>query len=296
MDISNSPNTNSTPSNNPIKSHVDEAIEKIANNPARAQAELACLLFMLSNGITKIFTTLNEARGKCNLAAIEYGLNSAKGTALSGALTGIGGIALGGAGIAQGAAACSSATKLAQAQEIRGAKIAHINARITKEPDITIKVEAVNEPIAPTSSVPNELEEEIFYDAEETLSCKQTKPEEETENSQMAEGTNTQNKITKEHAAELIEAENKEYDIKQELIQEKGKKFAGFVQAGQGVQTAFQGGSTFEKSQADKDTLVQQTEQDNQNQLGNTVDGIKRTVEKLTEFDPFRQNSGSLKG
>ena len=47
------------------------------------------------------------------------------------------------------------------------------------------------------------------------------------------------------------------------------------------------------KSRSDKESLIQQVQQDNQNQQANTAEGIKKEIDKLAEFNPFQRNSSS---
>ena len=42
--------------------------------------------------------------------------------------------------------------------------------------------------------------------------------------------------------------------------------------------------------------MQKEVERDNQNQLGNTTDDLKKKADKMADFDSFRSNSSSLRG
>lgn len=282
-----------------VKSHVENLIEKLFNDPStNTQAKVAVITWMFFSTTIGMYEKLSLVRGELGRAAIKAGFNSADETAKAGLLQLGGGMIFAGAGIAQGVAGCTKATELAQATEIRNSRVAGIEKNTMKEDlstegsDITVQVEAFDEPV--TSGL-DEIEEEIFYDAEESLSCKQTKPEEQTE-AQLAEKANAQNKITEKKAQQLIDKENKEYDIARDLIGAKSKKIQGLAAPGQPLYYVSQGLGDVEKSKAQKENLQKEVMQDNQNQIGNTADDLKRKADKIAEFDPYRSNSASLKG
>lgn len=159
------------------------------------------------------------------------------------------------------------------------------------EQDLTIQVEALDEP----SSAPSDIEDDLVIEIEEeALSSKQAKPKEQAEeqveeikdlenNKQAAERKNDK-KIT------LI---NKEYEVKTDIVKSQVSKLQAAGTPGQAAYYVAQGLSEHQKSKSKKEDLIQQVQQDNQNQQGNTADGIKREVDKLTDFDPFQRNSSS---
>jgi len=285
---------------NNSKSHVEILIEKICSDSSlSAQAQMAARVFKMFTAMTNIAEKLSLVRGELGLAAIEAGFKSADETAKAGLLQLGGGMIFAGAGVAQGVAGCTKATELAQATEAFDTKVAEIEQNIMQEvlptegSDIIVQVEALDEPI--TSGL-DEIEEEIFYDAEESLSCKQTKPEEQTEAQKIVEKATVQNKITEEKANKLIDKENKKYDVKKNLIDTKSKKIQGLAAPGQALYFVSQGLGDVEKSKAQKENLQKEVTQDNQNQIGNTAEDLKRKADKIAEFDPYRSNSASFKG
>ncbi|MGL4540032.1 MAG: hypothetical protein ACRCU0_03555 [Candidatus Rhabdochlamydia sp.] len=283
-----------------VKSHVEDLIEKLFNDPStNTQAKAAVITWMFFSTTIGVYEKLSLVRGELGRAAIKAGFNSADETAKAGLLQLAGGAVFAGAGIAQGVAGCTKATELAQVTKARESHLEDINKNILKEgdlslesSDITIKVEALDDPVR---SGLDEIEEEIFYDAEESLSCKQTKPEEQTE-AQLAEKANAQNKITEKKAEKLIEKENREYEVKKNLIEAKADRFQGLSGIGQGANLVSQSLADQEKAKASKETIQKEMAQDNQNQISNTADDLKRKADKIAEFDPFRSNSSSLKG
>ncbi|MGL5263870.1 MAG: hypothetical protein ACRDAI_04755 [Candidatus Rhabdochlamydia sp.] len=284
-----------------VKSHVENLIEKLFNDPStNTQAKAAVITWMFFSTTIGVYEKLSLVRGELGRAAIKAGFNSADETAKAGLLQLGGGMIFAGAGIAQGVAGCTKATELAQVTKTHESHLEDINKKILKEgdlslegSDITIKVEALDNPV--TSGL-DEIEEEIFYDAEEALSCKQTKPEEQTEAQKIVEKATAQNKITEEKANKLIEKKNKEYDVKRNLIEAKADRFQGLGGIGQGANLVSQSLADQEKAKASRETIQKEMAQDNQNQIGNTADDLKRKADKITDFDPFRSNSSSLKG
>ncbi|MGL5626231.1 MAG: hypothetical protein ACRDDW_01770 [Candidatus Rhabdochlamydia sp.] len=287
----------------PTESHAEININKICNDSStNTQAKLQAVLWMLFNSLTDAFVVINKAKNESGLAAIKAGFAAANETATAGLLQLGGGAALAGAGVIQGVAGCKSATEITEAVNLRDSKIAYIKNETTpqnlsenlvKNPDITIQVEALNESVSPEL---NEIEEEIFYDAEEEIqSCKQTEPENQAEETQKAEQVKARKTASKEEDKLLRQIEE-DYKIDIDLSKAKASKLQGLAAPGQGLYYASQGLGELEKSKAQKENIQQQVAQDNQNQQGNTADDIKRKADKLTEFDAFRSNSSSLRG
>jgi hypothetical protein len=284
-----------------VKSRVESLIDKILNDPSlSAQFIMASALYKFAIGMTKIYEKLSLIRGELGLAAIEAGFKSADETAKAGLFQLGGGMILAGAGVAQGVSGCKSAAELSEATEIRKSNLEDIDSRILKEgdlplegSDITVKVESIDDT---TASTLDEVEAEIFYDAEETLSVKQTKPEEHIEAQKTVEKATAQNKITEKKAEKLIEKENKEYDVKRNLIKAKADRFQGLGGIGQGANLVSQSLGEQEKAKASKENIQKEMAQDNQNQMGNAADDLKRKADKISEFDPFRSNSSSFRG
>lgn len=284
-----------------------------ANAPSNTQARLQAALWMLCNILIKVSEVLNKARNESNLASIKAGFSSADETAKAGLLQLGGGAILAGTGATQGVAGCKSATELAGVKEWRDAEIAKINentmieesgvtepksnlsAGNVEDSNITVQVEALEE--EPSSASLDEIEEEIFHDAEEEVqSCKKTEPEEQTEEAQMVEQANVQGKMTCREADKLIRKTNKEYEVNKDLIQAKAAQYQGWNQLGQGIFPASQGLGELEKSEAQKNTIEQQTREGSQAQQEKTADGVNKEIDRLKDFDAFRSNSSSLKG
>ncbi|MGL5263850.1 MAG: hypothetical protein ACRDAI_04645 [Candidatus Rhabdochlamydia sp.] len=236
-------------------------------------------------------------------AAIKAGFAAANETATAGLFQLGGGAVLAGTGVVQGMAGCKSATEITEAVNTRDAKILGIKNDVKSQslsentvenPDITIQVKELEEPVSPEL---NEIEEEIFYDAEEEVqSCKQTEPENQAEEAQKLEQIKAQKKLSSKEQSWLLRQAEKAYKVDTDLSKAKASKFQGLNAIGQGTLTTAQSLGELEKSKAQKENIQQQVEQDNQNQQGNTADDIKRKADKLTEFDAFRSNSSSLRG
>ncbi|MGB7128412.1 MAG: hypothetical protein WBD50_04920 [Candidatus Rhabdochlamydia sp.] len=282
---------------------------------------------MLCSILIKVSEVLSKARTESNLASIKAGFSSADETAKAGIFQLGGGAILAGTGVAQGVAGCKSAAELAEATELRNNRIAYVQDNMKSEdlpaedPEITVEVEALDEPITGSDKIEEELpiesvnspteeilgdepildeiEEEIFYDAQEEIqSCKQTKPEEQTEEAQAAENVEDQKKssqATKEKDR-LIRKANKEYDVEAALIQSKAGKLQGLAAPGQALYYVSLGLGDMKKSEAGKDTIEQQTREGTQAQQEKTTDGVNKEIDRLKDFDAFRSNSSSLKG
>lgn len=282
-----------------------------ANAPSNTQARLQAALWMLCNILIKVSEVLNKARNESNLASIKAGFSSADETAKAGLLQLGGGAILAGTGATQGVAGCKSATELAGVKEWRDAEIAKINentmieesgvtepksnlsAGNVEDSNITVQVEALEE--EPSSASLDEIEEEIFHDAEEEVqSCKKTEPEEQTEEAQMVEQANVQGKMTRREADKLIRRIDKEYDAKTARIQANVIRGAG--EFGQGAYAITQGLAEQKKSESQKDTIEQQTKENAQAQQEKATDGINKEIDRVKDFDAFRSNSSSLKG
>lgn len=280
------------------------------NSPSNTQAKLQAALWMLCNILIKVSEVLSKARTESNLASIKSGFSAADETGKAGLFQLGGGAILAGTGVAQGVAGCTSATELAEVKQWRDGKIAEINENTmspeeeasiesvtspTKEiesSDITVQVEAIgDEPIL------EEIEEEIFYEAqEEVQSCKQTEPEEQTEEAQMAEKENAQGKVTGREGYRSMRRVDREYEVNKDAIQAKAGKVQGLAVPGQGLYHASQGLGDIERSKAQKNTIDQQTKENAQTQQEKTTDGLNKEIDRLKDFDAFRSNSSSLKG
>lgn len=288
----------------PTESHAEININKICNDySTNTQAKLQAVLWMLFNSLTDAFVVINKAKSESGLAAIKAGFAAANETATAGLLQLGGGAAVFGTGVVQGVVGCKSATEITEAINIRDSKIAYIknetmpqnpSENILENPDITIQVEALDKPISPEL---NEIEEDIFYDAEEEVqSCKQTEPENQAEEAQKAEKIKAQRKLSSKEEDWLLRQVERDYRVDKDFAKAKVDKFQGLSAISQGIFPAAQGLGELEKSKAQKESVQQQVEQDNQNQQGNTADDIKRKADKLTDFDAFRSNSSSLRG
>jgi len=284
-----------------------------ANAPSNTQARLQAALWMLCNILIKVSEVLNKARNESNLASIKAGFSSADETAKAGLLQLGGGAILAGTGATQGVSGCKSATELAEVKEWRDAEIAKINentmieesgvtepksnlsAGNVEDSNITVQVEALEE--EPSSAALDEIEEEIFYDAEEEVqSCKKTEPEEQTEEARMVEQANAQGKMTHREADKLIRRIDKEYDVEAARIQAKAGKVQGLGVLGQGFYHVSQGLGDVKRSQSQKETINEQTQNKTLEQIEKTTDGLNREIDKLSNVDSFKANSGVIKG
>ena len=273
------------------------------SSPSNTQARLQAALWMLCNILIKVSEVLNKARNESNLASIKAGFSSADETAKAGLLQVGGGAILAGTGVVQGVAGCKKATEFAKAKEWRDNKIKEIQSIEDQEKalpaesirpstgeiedsDITVQVEALED-----KSILEETEEEIFYDAqEEVQSCKQTEPEEQTEEAQMVEKENTQGKMT---SKEEINQLNREYEVNKDTIEAQSGKTQALAPIGQALYHMSQGLGDIKRSEAQKDTIEQQTREGTQSQQEKTTDGLNKEIDRLKDFDAFRSNSSS---
>lgn len=257
------------------------------DHPAIAQTMIAHALFQMLNKLTHVFKLLSKARSACNLAAIEAGFNSADETAASGKLIALGGLALGSAGVVQGIGNFKQAEGIAEATQIRNNKLEVLNEKFnTKE----VTLEAIDDLFSHTFNNEDlvlEVEGDVFCDVKEALSKEQIK---ETNNLKQ-DKIDTFDNIEKNERTKLA---NKDYEVDVDFVKAKASR-AQFIILGQGTQNIAQGLSEYQKSKSQKESLIQQTQQENQSQQGSTVDGIKRKIDKLSDFDPFQRNSSSYK-
>jgi hypothetical protein len=261
------------------------------------------------NALTNISVKMSQVRAELGLAAMQAGFNSADETATAGLFQLGGGAILAGTGVVQGVAECKGAAEFAKAAEVRRLDLAEFNDALKngdlplEGSDMTIEVKALDEPATPGFDKVEEevFEEEVFYDAEETLSCKQTQPGEQAEEIKREEQVEeqrmpAQDKITKEQADECIEKTEREYNVRKDLIKSKAGRFEGLGGIGQGMQNASQGLGEVEKAKGKKEDIQKEIAQDNQNQIGNTADDLRKKADEIAKFDSFRSNSSSLKG
>lgn len=280
------------------QNHSEVIINKISGDSStNTQALLQAALFMLCNMLTDAFVSINKARNESGLAAIKAGFASADETAVAGLFQMVGGGAFAGIGLAGGIAGCKQATDIAQAAETRSSDIMKIDERtMTKGSDLTVEVEALDEIPEP---VLDEIEEEAFLDAEETLSAKRAEPEEPEEElteEQLVEQADVQDKITHREANNLLRRVEEEYKVSKDVAKAKSAPLEVLSGAGSGVNFLAQGLAEVERSKGQKETVQQQVEQENQNQQGNTADDIKKKADEIARFDAFQRNSSSLRG
>lgn len=286
-------------------SHALTNLGDASRSTTNTQAQLACMLFLLSNTLMKAFQVLGKARNASGIAAIQSGFSSADETKTAGNFVALGGFALGAAGVAQGVGSFKQAQGIAKAVENREnmmIKAANDTEGVSdilakKNSDLTIQVEAVDEPIT-APSVENEVfldaEEEIFYDAEETLSAKQSNSDEHVEDTNVEEDEGKMSVEELEKCKGFIQ-DNYEAEVKN--VEAKADKIKGLAAPGQGVQIiTTQGLSEFNRSKSKKDEILQQVQQGNQSQEEETARDVKAKADELTKFDPFASNSGSLRG
>lgn len=277
------------------------------SSPSNTQARLQAALWMLCNILIKVSEVLSKARTESNLASIKAGFSSADETAKAGLLQVGGGAILAGTGVVQGVAGCKKATEFAKAKEGRDNKMKEIQSIEDQEKalpaesicpstgeiedsDITVQVEALED-----KPILEETEEEIFYDAQkEVQSCKQTEPEEQTEEAQMVEKENTQGKMTsKEEIDKKISQLNREYEVNKDTIEAQSGKIQALALIGQALYHMSQGLGDIKRSEAQKDTIEQQTREGTQSQQEKTTDGLNKEIDRLKDFDAFRSNSSS---
>lgn len=275
------------------KSHFEINIEKICgDSPISAMSMLNFEIFSLYNTLTTAFEVINRARNESGLAAIKAGFTSADETTTAGLFQLGGGAIMAGTGLAGGIAGCKQATEIAQAAEERRILVTNIDEHtIKKGSGLTVEVEALDEIPEP---VLDEIEEEAFLDAEETLSAKRAKPEEPTEG--LIEEADTQDKITRREARILLQRVEKEYEVGKDMAEARAAPLKAVAAPGQGLYYVSQGLTELEKAKGQKENVQQQVEQDNQNQQGNTADDIKKKMDEIAKFDPFQRNSSSLRG
>ena len=92
-----------------------------------------------------------------------------------------------------------------------------------------------------------------------------------------------------------IKLVNKDYEVDADKVKSKSGKLQSAGTPGQAAYYVAQGLSEHQKAKSQKESLVQQVQQDNQSQQANTADGIKKEIDKLSDFDPFKRNSSSLR-
>lgn len=284
-----------------------------ANAPSNTQAKLSYEMWEMTIALIAVVGLLNHTMSELKRLGMDAAFKSANETAKAGLWQLGGGAVLAGTGLKQGVAGCENAAEITKAKEWRDAEIAKINqntmtpeengselkssllAENIEGSDITVQVEALEE--EPSPAALDEIEDEVFYDAEEEVqSCKKTEPEEQTEETQMVEQANAQKKLTPTEANKLIRRVNREYDANKDVIQAKTVQYQGWNQLGQGIFPASQGLGELEKSEAQKNTIEQQTREASQAQQEKVTDGLNKEIDRLKDFDAFRSNSSSLKG
>lgn len=274
-------------------------LDKLFSNPSvNAQAKTQYELYQMMAGLITVFGLLNSARNLSNLAAIKAGFASADETAMAGSIIGAGGLVLGAAGVVQGVGKFQEAEGIAEATKIRNHDLELLDQESKAKDlnkDITVEVETVDEPC--TSSIDDdivvEVEENALCDAEEALHAKQNKMQDKAEDlkqESIAKEDRVYGDVKKNKKIKLV---NKAYEVRIESEKAEAGKLQAIGNPGQAAYYVAQGLSEHQKAKSQKEGLIQQVQQDNQNQQGNTADGVKREIDKLSDFDPFQRNSSS---
>ena len=284
-----------------LENHAKTNIDELLNgSPVNAQDQLAYAHFLMMGKMLSVFTIVSSTKTLCSLAVLQAGFNSADETAMAGSIVGAGGLVLGATGIAQGVSKFEEAKGIAEATQIRNNNLKLLDEESKAKDlnkDITVKVEAIDEPC--TSSVNDdivsEIEEDALCDAEEALSAKQNKMQDQAKDLKQ-ENISTRNRmfgdVEKNKKIKLV---NKHYEVNIELKKAKAAKLQAIGNPGQAAYYLAQGLSEHQKAKSQKEGLIQQVQQDNQNQQGNTADGVKKEIDEIAKFDPFQRNSSSLR-
>lgn len=292
----------------PKNNHLDESqvktnLDKLFSDPSvNAQAKNQYELYLMITSLIKVYELLGSARNLSNLAAIKAGFASSDETEMAGSIVGVGGLVLGATGSVQGIGKFQEAKGIAEATEIRNHNLKLLDEEFKNKDlnkDITVEVEAVDEPCTSgvNDDIVSEIEEDALCDAEEALHAKQQNKMQDQAKEQIKEANDLKRaKIDKqtEKKNKRINLINKEYEILADSHKAESGKFQSIGTPGQAAYYVAQGLSEHQKAKSQKDSLVQQVQQDNQNQQGNTADGVKKDIDKLSDFDPFRRNSASL--
>ena len=259
--------------NHPDEGHAKINLDKLLNDPSiDPQSMSGYSIFIMTLSLIKVCEVLNSARNLSNLALIKAGFNSADETATAGTILGVGGLVLGATGVMQGVGKFEEAAGIAEATEMRNNKLQALDDEFKAKDlnkDITVEIKAVDEPC--------------------TLSAKQAKVKDQREEQNKV---NTFDNIEKNKRIKLI---NKDYEIRTDKVKADTSKLQSAGTPGQAAYYVAQGLSEHQKAKSQKESLVQQVEQDNQNQQGNTADGVKKEIDRLSDFDPFKRNSSSLR-
>lgn len=284
--------------NHPSEGQAKINLDKLFNGSSmNSQAILAYAQLQMVTNLIKVYEFLGSARNLCNLAVIKAGFASADETAMAGSIVGVGGLVLGTAGIVQGVGNFKQAEGIAEATAIRNHdlklldeefKAKDLNNAKDLNKDITVEVEVVDEPC--TSSVNDDIVSEIEEDA---LSAKQNKMQDQTKEANDLKRTKIDKQ--KEKKNKRIKLINKDYEANTDIKKAEAGKLHSVGTPGQAAYYVAQGLSEHQKAKSQKESLIQQVQQDNQNQQGNTADGVKKDIDKLSDFDPFKRNSSSLR-
>ena len=280
--------------NHPYEGHAKINLDKLLNDPSiDPQSMTGYANFIMTLSLIKVYDIISSARNLCNLAAIKAGFNSADETAKAGTILGVGGLVLGATGVAQGAGKFEEAAGIAEATEIRNHDLKMLDAESKAKDlnkDIIVKVEAVDKPC--TSGVNDDIVSEIEEDA---LSAKQNKMQSKAEDIKQENISATKRVYGDVKKNKRIKLVNKNYEVNADKVKADTGKLQSLGTPGQAAYYVAQGLSEHQKAKSQKESLVQQIQQDNQNQLGNTADGVKKEIDKLSDFDPFKRNSSSLR-
>ena len=278
--------------NNPYEGHAKINLDKLLNDPSiDPQSMTGYSKFIMTLSLIKVYDIINSSRNLCNQVLIQAGFNSADETAKAGTILGVGGLVLGTTGVAQGVGKFEEAKGIAKATEMRNKKLQALDEEFKAKDlnkDITVKIEAVDKPC--TSCVNDDIVSEIEEDA---LSAKQNKMQGKAEDlKQIAEEDRVFGDVEKNKRIKLV---NKDYEVDADKVKSKSGKLQSAGTPGQAAYYVAQGLSEHQKAKSQKESLVQQVQQDNQSQQANTADGIKKEIDKLSDFDPFKRNSSSLR-
>ena len=281
--------------NHPYEGHAKINLDKLLNDPSiDPQSMSGYSIFIMTLSLIKVCEVLNSARNLSNLALIKAGFNSADETATAGTILGVGGLVLGATGVAQGVGKFKEAEGIAEATEFRNRDLKMLDEEFkAKELNkgITVEIEAVDEPC--TSGVNDDIVSEIEEDA---LSAKQQNKMQDKAEDIKQENISARSRVFGDaEKNKRIKLVNKDYEIRADKVKSKSGKLQSAGTPGQAAYYVAQGLSEHQKAKSQKESLVQQIQQDNQNQQANTADGVKKEIDKLSDFDPFKRNSSSLR-
>jgi hypothetical protein len=282
------------PSDNSHLKSFSNPIKQINQDPPpNIQALISCDYTKMCCKLIKVLGIVNGTKSLCARIAMQAGFNSADETALGGKILMLGGLALGASGVVQGVGNFEQAKGVAKATKIRNHDLEILDKELEEKfkskdlsQDTTLEVKAIDEPCSHVSDIKD------ASDVEEALADKQAKLKDQEEKIQEVKSSEKA-RIDKERKNKRIKLINKNYEIRTDSSKAKASKLQAAGTPGQAAYYAAQGWSELKKAESQKENLLQQVQEDNQNQQANTAEAIKKEIDKLAEFNPFQRNSSS---